>query len=95
MGGRNDFNIGYSPSEVAQRLSYLRSRITALQTKADNIFDPQKTTKPLKLRNEVEVLEEEQSHHTRRMQLNMDMEEIQMQVADICNLFKAADIINV
>ena len=95
MRNSQDFGIGYSPSEVAQRLAYLRSRITALQTEADSIFDSPKGTKPLKQRNEVEILEDEQSHHARRIQLNTDMEEVQVQVEGICNLFKAADMINV
>lgn len=95
MRNSQDFGIGYSPSEVAQRLAYLRSRITALQTEANNIFDIPKGTKPLNQRNEVEILEEEQSHHARRIQLNMDMEEIQVQVEGLCNLFKAADMVNV
>ena len=95
MRSSKDASIGYSPTEVAQRLSYLRSRMAALQTEADIIFDVPKGTKPLNLRNEVEILEDEQSHHARRIRLNTDMEEIQVQVEGICNLFKTADMLNV
>lgn len=95
MGNSDDLGVGYSSSEIAQRLSYLHSRITTLQGEAASIFDISKGSKPLNLRNEVEILEDEQSHHTRRIQLNTDMEEIQVQVENLCNLFKTADMINV
>lgn len=95
MRSSQGLDIGYSPSEIAQRLDYLRSRITTLQKEADSIFDMPKGTKPLNQRNEVEILEEEQSHHARRIQLNTDMEEIQVQVESLCNLFKTADMLNV
>src|SRR3984957_1760186 len=94
MKSGNEFGIGYSLPEIAERISYLRSRITTLQKEADAIFDIPKTGKSSNQRNEVEILEDEQSHHTRRMQLNMDLEEIQVQVEGICNLFKAADMLH-